>query len=184
MGQTSVQPILPTNTKPEAVNLLIKIKGALPAHDMNLPDLLDPPEEICTVRKAEHFIMVWCRFFHHALRQFRDFHGLPPSVPLLQSLEPVLAHFQSRLLGLQNHLSSILNREIHSSFFDNALKNWQTLSAQKAQSVFYDIGTFEQEQPGYHLTDSSEDFSHSIQAWTDHPNGPPNIAAPLGRLCS
>ncbi|KNZ51531.1 hypothetical protein VP01_3914g1 [Puccinia sorghi] len=62
-------------------------------------------------------------------------------------LEPVLTHFQSRVV-LQNHIFSILNREIHSSFFDTALSNWQTLSAQKSQIDSYEIVTFQQEQPG------------------------------------
>ncbi|EFP77542.2 uncharacterized protein PGTG_03498 [Puccinia graminis f. sp. tritici CRL 75-36-700-3] len=57
-------------------------------------------------------------------------------------------HLNSRVKSLSGHLWMIARKEHPSEFFENALLDWATLGRTKCQSVFYDINSFDVEQPG------------------------------------
>ena len=57
-------------------------------------------------------------------------------------------HLKSRVEGLRDHLYGVMSRKVRSSFMDKAIDTWQTLGARKAQSVYYELGSFGIEQPG------------------------------------
>ncbi|KAA1125553.1 hypothetical protein PGTUg99_018938 [Puccinia graminis f. sp. tritici] len=60
------------------------------------------------------------------------------------------AALYTRVKSLSGHLWMIARKEHPSEFFENALLDWATLGRTKCQSVFYDINSFDVEQPGYY----------------------------------
>ncbi|PLW30014.1 hypothetical protein PCASD_15767 [Puccinia coronata f. sp. avenae] len=86
-------------------------------------------------------------------------HGLAKQWPSTIDFENV----PRRVEHLQDHLFSISDKRVPSCYLDGAINSWTTLGKHKSQSLFYDINSFELEQPGY----SSGARTAVFDRWSD-----------------
>ncbi|KAA1090994.1 hypothetical protein PGT21_020046 [Puccinia graminis f. sp. tritici] len=115
--------LLPTNPSPNLVELGRYLKGR--------SDVLYRyhPKNKQALHLPFHVVADYCRMHHNKTEV----------IPMGQQRGwPTVIDF------------SQLHGEKPSDFLDGALANWATLGPTKCQSVFYDIGSFDVEQPGYY----------------------------------
>ncbi|PLW34265.1 hypothetical protein PCASD_17902 [Puccinia coronata f. sp. avenae] len=73
-------------------------------------------------------------------------HGLAQGWPSILDF----ANLPRRVKNLCNHLLAICDKRITSSYLDQAVHTWITIGRNKSQSLFYDMSSFDTEQPGYY----------------------------------